>query len=378
MDAYSETCYLELKSCFFLILAAGYLDIDCLRNLDEALQYNKLLLTLAKPLIPLAINNHYPATLGTTEVLSWLIKRKISLKDMNFSPISGWSGGILEDYDLNLLVKISRNLIICNLDSNCYITDSSIGNLLNSCFNLQVLSIKYVVRLDGSAFLFSTMKLPNLKKLDLRGCLSLRDDCIAAFTKRIPNLSEIAFGDSQKVTDITVIALAENCCELGAIHFERMIHITDDSISLLVKNCRNLRDITLNALYNVRENNTALRVLNSCSLLQTFILRTLDLVYDIEDSTVENLVRHCPMIKTLHLYSDHKDSDSKVTEKSLLAISTLVNLVSLRIHVTSNANVKDPMKRLVEQCTKLQCADVRRKGGVSIGDWYYSTMLCNN
>jgi len=38
MDAYSETCYLELKSCFFLILAAGYLDIDGLRNLDEALQ----------------------------------------------------------------------------------------------------------------------------------------------------------------------------------------------------------------------------------------------------------------------------------------------------------------------------------------------------
>jgi len=231
-----------------------------------------------------------------------------------------------------------------------------------------------VVRLDGSGFVFSTMELPNLKKLDLRGCLSLCDDGIAAFTKRIPNLTEIAFADSQRVTDITIIALANNCCQLGAIYLDKMIHITDISISLLMGNCRNLRDISLNALYNIRENNTAISVLNSCSLLQIFILRTLDQVYDIEDSTVEVLIKQCPMIKTLHLYSDHKDSDSKITEESLIEISKLVNLVSLRIHVTSNANVTDPMKRLVGKCTNLQCADVRRKGGGSLGDWYYYMM----
>jgi len=283
MNTSSKTCYLEIKSCFFLILNAGYLDIDGIRNVDEAVQYNKLLLYLAKPLIPLAIDNYYPASLGKTEVKSWLIKRKIPLKYTNFTPISEWSGGILEDYDLNKLVSISQVLITCNLDSNCHITDSSIGNLLNTCFNLQVLSIRYVVRLDGSGFLFSTMKLPNLKKLDLRGCLSLRDDGIAAFTQRIPNLSDIAFSDSQRVTDITVIALAKNCCDLRVIHFDRMIHITDSSIFLLVESCRNLKDITLNALYNIRGNNIALRVLYSCPLLQDFILRTLDQVYDIED-----------------------------------------------------------------------------------------------
>lgn len=374
MNTSSNTCYLEIKSCFFLILNAGYLDIDGIRNVDEAVQYNKLLLYLAKPLIPLAIDNYYPASLGKTEVKSWLIKRKIPLKYTNFTPISEWSGGILEDYDLNKLVSISHFLITCNLDSNCHITDSSIGNLLNTCFNLQVLSIRYVVRLDGSGFLFSTMKLPNLKKLDLRGCLSLRDDGIAAFTQRIPNLSDIAFSDSQRVTDITVIALAKNCCDLRVIHFDRMIHITDCSIFLLVESCRNLKDITLNALYNIRGNNIALRVLYSCPLLQDFILRTLDQVYDIEDSTVEALVSHCPLIKTLHLYSEHKDSDSKITEMSLLAIRRLGNLVSLRIHVNSNTNVTDPMKRLVEQCTKLQCADVRRKGSVSLGDWDQSMM----
>jgi hypothetical protein len=374
MSTSSNTCYLEIKSCFFLILNAGYLDIDCIRNVDEAVQYNKLLLYLAEPLIPLAIDNYYPASLGKTEVKSWLIKRKIPLKYTNFTPMSEWSGGILEDNDLNKLVSFSQVLITCNLDSNCHITDSSIGNLLNTCFNLQVLSIRYVVRLDGSGFLFSTMKLPNLKKLDLRGCLSLRDDGIAAFTQRIPNLSDIAFSDSQRITDITVIALAKNCCDLRVIHFDRMIHISDDSISLLVDKCHDLRDITLCALYNVCGNNATVRVLNSCSLLQIYVLRTLDNVFDIEDSTVEDLVKHCPMIKTLQLYSDHIDSESKITEKSLIVISKLVNLVSLRIHVSSNANVADPMKLVVKECTKLECAEVRRKGSAVLGDWYYSMM----
>jgi hypothetical protein len=374
MNVNTKTCNLELNSCFFLILDAGYLDIDGIRNLDEALQCNKGLLTQAKLLIPMAIDNYFPATLGTAEVKSWLINRRISLTKMSFSPISGWSGGILVDNDFTKLVALSHNLVNCNLDSNVHITDASIGLMLNTCSNLQALSIKYVVRLNGSGFLLSTTMLPHLKKLDLRGCLHLHDDGIAAFTKRIPNLKEIAFADNQRVTDITVIELACNCCQLEGIHFDRMIHITEDSISLLIEKCQNLRQITLKALYNVRENFTTIKVLSSCFLLQKFIIRTLDMVYGIEDSTVKELVKCCPMINTLHLYSDHKDSESKITANSILEISKLVNLVSLRIHVTSNANVTDSMKHLVKECTKLECAEVRRKGDVFLGDWYYCMM----
>jgi len=374
MKVSTKTYNLELNSCFFLILDAGYLDIDGIRNLDVAVQYNKLLYSIAIHLIPRAINNYYPASLGTTEVISWLINRKIPLKNINFSPISGWSGGILEDIDLKRIATTSHSLVTCNLDSNVHITDYSIGMLLSSCLNLQVLSIRYVVRINVSGFLLSTSKLPNLKKLDLRGCLNLHDDGVVPFAKRIPNLKEIAFADSQRVTDFTVHALATNCCELRVVHFDRMIHISDDSISLLVDKCHDLRDITLCALYNVCGNNATVRVLNSCSLLQIYVLRTLDNVFDIEDSTVEDLVKHCPMIKTLQLYSDHIDSESKITEKSLIVISKLVNLVSLRIHVSSNANVADPMKLVVKECTKLECAEVRRKGSAVLGDWYYSMM----
>jgi len=306
---------------------------------------------------------------------------------MNFSPITSWSGGAMIDKNLMKLTTISPNLITCNLDQNMHLTDNSIGSLLDNCSALQELSIKYLT-INGSGLTTRNTQLQNLRKIDLRGCLFLNDDNLIIFSTRIPNVTEIAFADSQRVTDMTFIALATSCFTLEVLHVERMIHVTDDSITLVSQNNPNLRKITLDALYNMSEKMTCISILQTCHLLQVYILRTLDALFEIEDTIVIQLVDNCPKLKQLHMYSNHVDSISYITEESIRAISnTLVNLVSLRLDVDPNTILpddlhitdlsrtpSDPLECLVKQCANLELVDIRRKGS-GLGDWYYIVLV---
>jgi len=99
-------------------------------------------------------------------------------------------------------------------------------------------------------------------------------------------------------------------------------------------------------------------------------------------------VDNCPKLKQLHMYSNHVDSISYITEESIRAIgSTLVNLVSLRLDVDPNTILpddlhlkdfsrtpSDPLECLVKQCANLELVDIRRKGS-GLGDWYYIVLV---
>jgi hypothetical protein len=380
---------LSLDICLFLVLDAGYLDIHGIKNLDEVIRYNHCLSgSQFQQRIFFAVDHYYdPRSLGSTEIMGWIIDNRIPLSKMNFSPITSWSGGAMIDKNLMKLTTISPNLITCNLDQNMHLTDNSIGSLLDNCSALQELSIKYLT-INGSGLTTRNTQLQNLRKIDLRGCLFLSDDNLIIFSTRIPNVTEIAFADSQRVTDMTFIALATSCFTLEVLHVERMIHITDDSITLVSQNNPNLRKITLDALYNMSEKMTCISILQTCHLLQVYILRTLDALFEIEDTIVIQLVDNCPKLKQLHMYSNHVDSISYITEESIRAISnTLVNLVSLRLDVDPNTILpddlhitdlsrtpSDPLECLVKQCANLELVDIRRKGS-GLGDWYYIVLV---
>jgi len=380
---------LSLDIGLFLVLDAGYLDIHSIKKLDEVVRYNHCLLgSQFQQRISFAVDNYYdPRSLGSTEIMGWIIDNRIPLSKMNFSPITSWSGGAMIDKNLMKLTTISPNLITCILDQNMHLTDNSIGSLLDNCSALQELSIKYLT-INGSGLTTRNTQLQNLRKIDLRGCLFLNDDNLIIFSTRIPNVTEIAFADSQRVTDMTFIALATSCFTLEVLHVERMIHITDDSITLVSQNNPNLRKITLDALYNMSEKMTCISILQTCHLLQVYILRTLDALFEIEDTIVIQLVDNCPKLKQLHMYSNHVDSISYITEESIRAISnTLVNLVSLRLDVDPNTILpddlhitdlsrtpSDPLECLVKQCANLELVDIRRKGS-GLGDWYYIVLV---
>ena len=380
---------LSLDICLFLVLDAGYLDIHSLKKLDEVVRYNHCLSgSQFQQRIFFAVDHYIdPRSLGLTEIMGWIIDNRIPLSKMNFSPITSWSGGAMIDKNLMKLTTISPNLITCNLDQNMHLTDNSIGSLLDNCSALQELSIKYLT-INGSGLTTRNTQLQNLRKIDLRGCLFLNDDNLIIFSTRIPNVTEIAFADSQRVTDMTFIALATSCFTLEVLHVERMIHITDDSITLVSQNNPNLRKITLDALYNMSEKMTCISILQTCHLLQVYILRTLDALFEIEDTIVIQLVDNCPKLKQLHMYSNHVDSISYITEESIRAISnTLVNLVSLRLDVDPNTILpddlhitdlsrtpSDPLECLVKQCANLELVDIRRKGS-GLGDWYYIVLV---
>ena len=380
---------LSLDICLFLVLDAGYLDIHGIKNLDEVIRYNHCLSgSQFQQRIFFAVDHYYdPRSLGSTEIMGWIIDNRIPLSKMNFSPITSWSGGAMIDKNLMKLTTISPNLITCNLDQNMHLTDNSIGSLLDNCSALQELSIKYLT-INGSGLTTTNTQLQNLRKIDLRGCLFLNDDNLIIFSTRIPNVTEIAFADSQRVTDMTFIALATSCFTLEVLHVERMIHVTDDSITLVSQNNPNLRKITLDALYNMSEKMTCISILQTCHLLQVYILRTLDALFEIEDTIVIQLVDNCPKLKQLHMYSNHVDSISYITEESIRVISnTLVNLVSLRLDVDPNTILpddlhitdlsrtpSDPLECLVKQCANLELVDIRRKGS-GLGDWYYIVLV---
>jgi hypothetical protein len=377
----SRSCRSDL--CFGLVIYSGYLGIVENRTLDRALGFKTNYLTA----IQYAIDLNYPATLGSKDDLKWIIERKLSLTKINVSPNSGWGGGILRDKDFLKISHTCPNLIICDLNSNIHLTDESIAIVLNKCSNLRELSMKCMVRINGCGFNSVTKKLPALKKLDFTGCLYLEDQYIAPFTTHIPNLSFIAFGDNQRITDTTINALAIHCNNLESIHFERMIYVTDESISLLIQRCSQLREITLNAIYNMRQKFEAIRLLDLCPMLEVIVLQTLDDSFEIEDNTVQHMVTYCPMIKQLHLYSEHIHSNSYLTGKSIQTISDkLQGLVYLRLDVDSSTKFPDdlfledvtklptsPLECLVKKCLDLKCADIRRNGG-GLGDWFYQVI----
>ena len=367
MSSESKYSSPQLHTCFYLIFHTGFLNSTEIRLLDQALGYNESY----SYVIQVAVNNNFPCSLGTREFIKWLIGRQISLSKINISSNSEWGGGFLRDRDLSKIIEICPNMISCLLDSNIHLTDASIGLLLGSCYNLQELSMRYMARFNGSAFSMVTVMLPFLKILDLRGCLFLEDKFIVPFTKQIPNLSEIAFGDNQRITDTAIKALANNCNKLEVLHFERLIHVTDTSISLLVQQCPKLRSITFNAVYNVRQKLITIKVLDFCPLLQVFILRTLDESFEIDNDTVKHLVKVCPMIRQLHLYSEHILSRSLLTGTCIQVISNGLQMMeSLRLDVNPSTSF-EPLELLVKRCSNIKCVDIRRNGG-GIGDrWFY-------
>jgi hypothetical protein len=377
----------QLNTCLLLILDAGYLDIHGIKNLDEAIQCSQSLSSQPQHVISFAVDHYFPASLGSSDVMTWLNKKGLSLTKINFSPISGWSGGALDDRYLTNLISNSTNLIVCHLDQNMHVTDASICLLLDSCSCLEELSVKYLM-INGSGFSTGKTKLHNMRKLDLRGCLFLNDDGMVTFTERIPNLTEISFSDSQRVTNMTLIALANNCYNLEELHIERMINITDDSITLLAEHNPNLRKVTLDALYNTSQKVISIRVINFCPLLQVYMLRTLDELFEIEDTIVIQLVSNCPHIMKLHMYSDHVHSISALSDQSIRAITNTlqVSLVSLRLDIDSSTTFPDdlrltdfsnkptdPFECLVKQCKRLEMVDLRRKAS-GLGDWYYKVL----
>ena len=93
------------------------------------------------------------------------------------------------------------------------------------------LRLNCLVRITGSGFSMVT-HVPALKKLDLQGCLYVKDQFFAPFTKLVPNLSSIVFGDNQRITDSAISAMATNCNKLEVVRFEGMIYVSDESISL--------------------------------------------------------------------------------------------------------------------------------------------------
>ena len=371
------------ETCFCLVIYSGYLCIQDNRALDEALGFQDIYVKA----IQVAVDFNYPATVGTEVDLKWLIWRHISLTKMNVTNNSGWGGGILRDRDLMKMVEISPNLLNCNLDSNIHLTDLSIASLLNSCSNLRELRLNCLVRFTGSGFSMVTNVLPALKKLDLQGCLYVKDEFLAPFTKQVPNLSSIVFGDNQRITDIAISAMATNCKKLEVVRFERMIYVSDESISLLIRNCLQLREIALNAVYNMRHRFEAIRLLDLCPLLQVIIIQTLDDSFEIEDSTIQHVVNFCPLIQQLHMYSEHIHTTSLVTVRSIQAISDrLQRLQCLRLDVVSSTTFPTNLylleierrpvtafECLVRQCLRLKCADIRRNG-CGIGDWFYQLL----
>ena len=125
-----------------------------------------------------------------------------------------------------------------------------------------------------------------------------------------------------------------------------------------------------------------------CPLLQVYMLRTLDALFEIEDTIVIQLVSNCPHITNLQMYSDHVESVSALTDQSIRAITNtlLVSLVSLRLDIDSSTTFPDdlrltdfsktptdPFECLVKQCKRLEMADLRRKGS-GLGDWYYKVL----
>ena len=378
----------QFNTCLLLILDAGYLDIHGIKNLDEAIQCSQSLSSQTQHVISFAVDHYFPASLGSSNVMTWLKKKGLPLTKINFSPISGWSGGALDDKYLMNLISNSTNLIVCHLDQNMHVTDASICLLLDSCSCLEELSVKYLM-INGSGFSTGKTILHNMRKLDLRGCLFLNDDGMVTFTERIPNLTEISFADSQRVTNITLIALANNCSyNLEELHIERMINITDDSITLLAEHNPNLQKITLDALYNTSPKIISIRVINFRPQLQVYMLRTLDALFEIEDTIVIQLVSNCPHITNLQMYSDHVESVSALTDQSIRAITNtlLVSLVSLRLDIDSSTTFPDdlrltdfsktptdPFECLVKQCKRLEMADLRRKGS-GLGDWCYKVL----
>ena len=121
----------------------------------------------------------------------------------------------------------------------CGVTDAALWAVAQSCPQLKELNVS--LNLVSNAAIQAVAKgCPQLKKLNVTGCINLRDEAIDAVARGCPQLEYLEVVGLQFLTDAAIHAVTQGCPQLKQLDMTQCAMLTESAIVSIVQSCTHL------------------------------------------------------------------------------------------------------------------------------------------
>ena len=121
----------------------------------------------------------------------------------------------------------------------CGVTDAALWAVAQSCPQLKELNVS--LNLVSNAPIQAVAKgCPQLKKLNVTGCINLRDEAIDAVARGCPQLEYLEVVGLQFLTDAAIHAVTQGCPQLKQLDMTQCAMLTESAIVSIVQSCTHL------------------------------------------------------------------------------------------------------------------------------------------
>ena len=176
--------------------------------------------------------------------------------------------------------KCCKSLRFIDFSHNAKVSDTDIGTIVGACHALEGVNLTATQQVGMNA-MEQLAVAPKLKKLILRQCYTVDDECLRALFHGNPSLLSLDLSECP-ITDVGILTMIENksmtgtkrrrgCRNLRYLSLQRCSALTDISLSYISLACPNLTAIDLSYCVGFREK--GLEALGTLSHLRSLICR---------------------------------------------------------------------------------------------------------
>ena len=297
-------------------------------------------------------NNDYGLTL---KQLSWLLHRSVRVDSIKFykkldkkemhdiidllTSRKDWAGQI-KNLDLSPCRRIATSVHYNELINIC---PSLEGICLSNCNDVSITVLtrmtekcKNIKSLDLSGTGVSNHdivtfveKCPSITSLNLRSCLDISDEAVAAISRNCSNLKCLDISlTSEFLTDASLVALSQNCQDLEKLNLSSC-NVSDAGVTSLAKNNSSMKDLDLSFCYRI--NDASVTAVGKIPTLRYLNLSGIQMITDI---AAVSLARRNPSLVNVDLSYCHRVSDSALLLVSQHCDSVNTDIDDLKSHST--------------------------------------------
>lgn len=162
--------------------------------------------------------------------LAWLLRDAEGLQELALAPCHEW----LSDEDLVPVLTRNPQLRSVALAGCGQLSRRALGALAEGCPRLQRLSLAHCDWVDGLALRGLADRCPALEELDLTACRQLKDEAIVYLAQRRgAGLRSLSLAVNANVGDAAVQELARNCPELKHLDLTGCLRVGSDGVRCL-------------------------------------------------------------------------------------------------------------------------------------------------
>ncbi len=209
-----------------------------------------------------------------------------------------------------------------------------LSEIFQSCPHLEKLDMEPA---DDFSVILAAQSCPHVKAIRLSGSVTNR--ALVEFSQRWPHLEKLDINNCPEISDGGIKPLARACLNLRKLHLQNCLQITAWSIELVAANSSVLHSLSLKGCINIHPHTIAFLIQRCKELEELFLdkillkdspvigvmllpsrkLRKLSLAdCQLEEWQIEQLVKHCHTLRTLHLNVNAENNEDGVFIDGLL------------------------------------------------------------